>query len=226
MAVRLASMLDPDYQKSHGSYDSSGCWELAVPSFYAEMTAARPQLNVRRDWRPRLLADNDDNAAYDLDYAEKRIAGFVEQYHRPPLDVELAEACGWSAQRVTDMRKAMPRVSAKPFILPLYQDMSRQLASGFPARDPDTGAMPSDLAGQVSNIFKQIALCVTAAGGSPGDILKINFWMKDPATGRAALNGEWVKMFPDPESRPARHTLALGATSPHHVTCDFTAVIG
>ena len=100
------------------------------------------------------------------------------------------------------------------------------MSSIISGRDPDTGAMPSDLAGQVSNIFKQIALCVTAAGGTPADILKINFWMKDPATGRAALNGEWVKMFPDPESRPGRHTLALGATSPHHVTCDFTAVIG
>ena len=38
--------------------------------------------------------------------------------------------------------------------------------------------------------------------------------MKDPATGRKALNGEWSKMFPDAESRPARHTLALGAQQP------------
>jgi 2-iminobutanoate/2-iminopropanoate deaminase len=33
-------------------------------------------------------------------------------------------------------------------------------------------------------------------------------------------------MFPDPDSRPARHTLALGANNPNHLTCDFTAVIG
>ena len=51
--------------------------------------------------------------------------------------------------------------------------------------------------------------------------------MKDPATGRKALNGEWSKMFPDPESRPARHTLALAASNAaNHVTCDFVAVIG
>ena len=50
--------------------------------------------------------------------------------------------------------------------------------------------------------------------------------MKDPATGRAALNGEWSKMFPDPDSRPARHTLALPANAANHLTCDFTAVIG
>jgi len=49
--------------------------------------------------------------------------------------------------------------------------------------------------------------------------------MKQPSTGRAALNEEWVKMFPDEASRPARHTLQLSGDSPHHVTCDFTAVI-
>ena len=86
--------------------------------------------------------------------------------------------------------------------------------------------MPPELADQVTNVFKQIKLCVEAAGGSVDDIIKVNFWMKDPATGRAALNGEWAKMFPDPDSRPARHTLALGANNPNHVTCDFTAVIG
>ena len=86
--------------------------------------------------------------------------------------------------------------------------------------------MPPDLAGQVVNIFKQIRLCVEAAGGSVDDIIKIKFWMKQPSTGRAALNDEWVKMFPDEAARPARHTLQLGADSPNHVTCDFTAVIG
>jgi 2-iminobutanoate/2-iminopropanoate deaminase len=50
--------------------------------------------------------------------------------------------------------------------------------------------------------------------------------MKEPATGRAALNGEWVRMFPDEGSRPARHTLALGGDGNALVTCDFVAVFG
>lgn len=100
------------------------------------------------------------------------------------------------------------------------------MSSIISGRDPETRTMPADLAGQVTNVFKQIRLCVEAAGGSVEDIIKVNFWMKDPATGRAALNGEWTTMFPDPESRPARHTLALAANSPNLVTCDFTAVIG
>ena len=48
--------------------------------------------------------------------------------------------------------------------------------------------------------------------------------MKEPGTGRAALNDEWVKMFPDPASRPARHTTALGSESNALVTCEFVAV--
>ena len=99
------------------------------------------------------------------------------------------------------------------------------MSSIISGRDPETGQMPSDLAGQVTNVFTQIRLCVEAAGGSVDDIIKVNFWMKDPATGRAALNGEWARMFPDPDSRPARHTLALPANAANHVTCDFTAVI-
>jgi 2-iminobutanoate/2-iminopropanoate deaminase len=100
------------------------------------------------------------------------------------------------------------------------------MSSIISGRDPDTGTAPPELDAQIVNIFKQIKLCVEAAGGTTEDILKVNFWMKDPATGRKALNGEWSKMFPDAASRPARHTLALGANNPNHVTCDFVAVIG
>ena len=90
----------------------------------------------------------------------------------------------------------------------------------------DERVIDADLAGQVVNVFKQIRLCVEAAGGTPDDIIKIEFWMKQPSTGRAALNEEWVKMFPDEAARPARHTQQLGADSPQHVSCAFTAVIG
>ena len=49
--------------------------------------------------------------------------------------------------------------------------------------------------------------------------------MQDQAAGRAALNDEWVKMFPDPAARPARHTLNSGTSGPSMVTCDFVAVL-
>ena len=71
--------------------------------------------------------------------------------------------------------------------------------------------MPPELDAQVTNIFKQIKLCVEAAGGTVDDIIKVNFWMKDPATGRKALNGEWSAMFPDPGvAAGASHAGAAG----------------
>jgi len=90
--------------------------------------------------------------------------------------------------------------------------------------DPGTRNLPPELAKQITNLFSHIKATVEAAGGSPDDIIKITFWVKDPATGRNAINDEWVKMFPDPDSRPARHTLAMAGDGPSQITCDFVAV--
>jgi enamine deaminase RidA (YjgF/YER057c/UK114 family) len=100
------------------------------------------------------------------------------------------------------------------------------MSSIISGRDPETGKAPPEAEAQIANIFKQIKLGVEAAGGTVDDIIKVNFWVRDPAVGRKMLNGEWTKMFPNESSRPARHTLALPANAPNHVTCDFVAVIG
>jgi enamine deaminase RidA (YjgF/YER057c/UK114 family) len=98
------------------------------------------------------------------------------------------------------------------------------MSSVISGRDPKSGEMPGDQAGQIRNIFAHIRSAMEAADGSPDDIIKITFWLDDPAIGRAALNGEWEKMFPDENSRPARHTLSAGGGRPGQVTCDFVAV--
>jgi len=100
------------------------------------------------------------------------------------------------------------------------------MSSIISGRDPETGKAPPEAEAQIANIFKQIKLGVEAAGGTVDDIIKVNFWVRDPAVGRKMLNGEWTKMFPNDSSRPARHPLALPANAPNHVTCDFVAVIG
>ena len=85
--------------------------------------------------------------------------------------------------------------------------------------------LPPTLEEQVANVFAHIRHDVEAAGGTTDNIIKITFWVKDPQTQRAALNAEWVKMFPDPEARPARHTLPLPPESRPLVVADFTAVL-
>ncbi len=100
------------------------------------------------------------------------------------------------------------------------------MSSVIGGSNPGTRELPATLEQQVANVFGYIRHDVEAAGGTVDDIIKITFWVKDPVKQRAALNDEWVKMFPDETSRPARHTLVLGADSTHLVTCDVMAVIG
>ena len=99
------------------------------------------------------------------------------------------------------------------------------MSSVIGGANPGTRELPPSLEQQVANVFANIRHDIEAAGGSPDDIIKVTFWVKDPAKQRAALNEEWVKMFPDPNARPARHTLTLPADSRALVQADFTAVL-
>ena len=88
-----------------------------------------------------------------------------------------------------------------------------------------TRELPPSLEQQVANVFGHIRHDIEAAGGTVDDIIKITFWVKEPSKQRAALNAEWVKMFPNPDSRPARHTQHLPPDSRALVQADFIAVL-
>ena len=91
-------------------------------------------------------------------------------------------------------------------------------------RDPATGKPAGTLEEQCALVFRHMRETVEAAGGTTDDIIKVSVWLRDPAD-RAVLNAEWTRMFPDPDSRPARHTQPAPADGPYHVQCDFTAVL-
>jgi len=99
------------------------------------------------------------------------------------------------------------------------------MSSVIGGSNPGTRELPPALEQQVANVFGYIRHDVEAAGGTVDDIIKITFWVKDPVKQRATLNDEWVKMFPDAASRPARHTQHLPADSRAMVQADFIAVL-
>ena len=99
------------------------------------------------------------------------------------------------------------------------------MSSVIGGSNPGTRELPTTLEQQVANVFSYIRHDVEAAGGTVDDIIKITFWVKDPVKQRAVLNDEWVKMFPDAASRPARHTQHLPADSRAMVQADFIAVL-
>jgi 2-iminobutanoate/2-iminopropanoate deaminase len=74
-------------------------------------------------------------------------------------------------------------------------------------------------------MFEHLRAILAAAGGSVDDIVKLNIWMTDRSQ-RQAINDEWLKMFPDPETQPARQTMQGAVLTPGIlVQCDFVAVL-
>jgi 2-iminobutanoate/2-iminopropanoate deaminase len=89
--------------------------------------------------------------------------------------------------------------------------------------DPATGKLAGTLEAQCANVFHHVRSIMKAAGGSTDDIIKMNVWMADRSR-RDVLNAEWVKMFPDAGSRPARHTSQAALEGGQLIVCDITAV--
>ena len=90
--------------------------------------------------------------------------------------------------------------------------------------DPASGRYGATLEEQCSLMFAHVRRIVEAAGGGSGDIVKMTVWMKD-RTQRAALNKPWLEMFPDANSRPARHTMKGDLDGEKLIECDFVAIL-
>jgi enamine deaminase RidA (YjgF/YER057c/UK114 family) len=108
--------------------------------------------------------------------------------------------------------------------IPAASRIGNMLMTGIiTGTDPATGKLADTLEAQIANIFRHVRSIMAAAGGSADDIIKMNVWMKDRSD-RDALNAEWVKMFPDPHARPARHTSKAELEGGQLIVCDITAV--
>ena len=108
--------------------------------------------------------------------------------------------------------------------IPAASRVGNMLMTGIiTGTDPSTGKLADTLEAQCANIFHHVRSIMAAAGGSTDDIIKINVWMADRGK-RDVLNAEWVKMFPDAESRPARHTSKAELEGGQLIVCDITAV--
>ena len=100
------------------------------------------------------------------------------------------------------------------------------VASGaISGADSETGKVPDDLDEQCRLMFENVRRVMAAAGGSPDDIVKMTVWITDRSL-RPILNKHWIEIFPDPHSRPARHTVtSADFTAPMQIQCDLLAVL-
>jgi enamine deaminase RidA (YjgF/YER057c/UK114 family) len=100
------------------------------------------------------------------------------------------------------------------------------VTGGIYGKDPATGELAPDIAGQCALMFVNLKRVLEAGGATPEDIIKMTVWIKD-RNDRSYVNKEWVEMFPDAGSRPVRHTFKdeeqpYGAL----VSCEVMAVVG
>jgi 2-iminobutanoate/2-iminopropanoate deaminase len=75
--------------------------------------------------------------------------------------------------------------------------------------DPKTKIFPANLDEQAELLFKNITSFMEEAGGSPENIVFLRAFIRKERHREAhdALNKPWLKMFPDENHRPARHTM-------------------
>lgn len=91
---------------------------------------------------------------------------------------------------------------------------------------PDPSSFGSGMAEQCAQMFENVRLLLTAAGGSLDDLLKLEIRLAR-AEDRSELNTQWLSVFPNEASRPAR-SVAIGDTNRPHilVQCQVLAVPG
>jgi 2-iminobutanoate/2-iminopropanoate deaminase len=111
---------------------------------------------------------------------------------------------------------------AQPIPLAVEKD-GLLVTSGIGSTDPATGKRPSDLEDEVRQVYANLRAVLDAAGFAAEDVVKVTFFVADAAT-RPLLNPGWVELFPDPESRPARHTLRQELSAGQRVQAELLAV--
>lgn len=99
------------------------------------------------------------------------------------------------------------------------------MTGGVHGIDRATGKLAETLDDQVAHMFDNLAAILEAGGGGMEHLVKVTIYAGVPEA-RAAVNARWESEFPDPTSRPARHTLATTQLRPPMlVQCDATAFI-
>lgn len=93
-------------------------------------------------------------------------------------------------------------------------------SSVITARDPGRTTVPDDIESQIDNLFHHMGEMLDAAGAGWEHVIKLEFSVPS-LDDRAKINVPYLERFPDPDSRPARHT-SVGAVT---AQCTFWAYV-
>ncbi|MGF7234276.1 MAG: RidA family protein [Frankia sp.] len=71
--------------------------------------------------------------------------------------------------------------------------------------DRDTGVLPGHVSEQTRHAFANLRAVIEAGGGSVDAIVRVTVFADPGIDVRPAVNEQWIEMFPEELSRPARH---------------------
>lgn len=91
--------------------------------------------------------------------------------------------------------------------------------------DPATGRVPDDPRDQVTFAFSNVRELLAAGDAMTDDVVFMSVLLEDNEL-RAAVNEEWVDMFPDPSDRPARHTTIGPLPGDLCIQLEVVAIVG
>lgn len=97
-------------------------------------------------------------------------------------------------------------------------------SSGLMGKDPATDKLPPDGATQAKFLFQNLRTLLKNGGATLDDVAHVTAFIKDNSQ-REALNAEWLKCFPDPHDRPARHTLVTDLQGGTLLQLEIIAVV-
>ena len=90
--------------------------------------------------------------------------------------------------------------------------------------DPETHELPENIEAQVRNCFQTIQNIIELAGGSVNSIAKMSVSVRDRED-RKYINPEWIRMFPNEDDRPVRHTSVHDMPPGRLIQVEFFAVL-
>jgi 2-iminobutanoate/2-iminopropanoate deaminase len=97
-------------------------------------------------------------------------------------------------------------------------------SSGISGHDPDTDEVPSEPGAQARAVMENVRRFMVAAGGTTEDIIRLTLFVKDRKL-RDHFNKEWIAMFPDERSRPARHAVVADLGGKNLFQVEIVAVL-
>ncbi len=97
-------------------------------------------------------------------------------------------------------------------------------SSAVGGQDAEAGSTSENPAAQVAQAFSNMQRIVESGGGQVGDIAKVVVHLADRKD-RDLVNIEWIKMFPDENDRPVRHTVTSSLPGKLIIQLEFIAVV-